>query len=208
MEHLANATPQQVRQLIRRNELVRPTAGLCQGHVQANLAVVPKDLAYDFLLFCQRNPKPCPILDVTDVGSPEPRLLGPGADLRYDIPKYRVWKNGELADEPTDVARYWRDDLVAFLIGCSFTFETALLKAMVPVRHIEEECNVPMYLTDIACHGDLHHIVDKQKHSADNHNCLHCCHPVTSCHLFYSPVLRCICRNDLLGIVFHRYIFI
>ena len=151
MEHLANATPQQVRQLIRRNELVRPTAGLCQGHVQANLAVVPKDLAYDFLLFCQRNPKPCPILDVTDVGSPEPRLLGPGADLRYDIPKYRVWKNGELADEPTDVARYWRDDLVAFLIGCSFTFETALLKAMVPVRHIEEDCNVPMYLTDIAC---------------------------------------------------------
>ena len=166
MEHLANATPQQVRQLIRRNELVRPTAGLCQGHVQANLAVVPKDLAYDFLLFCQRNPIPCPILDVTDVGSPEPRLLGPGADLRYDIPKYRVWKNGELVDEPTDVARYWRDDLVAFLIGCSFTFETALLKAMVPVRHIEEDCNVPMYLTDIACrpagffHGAPLHIGD------------------------------------------------
>ena len=151
MEQLANAIPRQVRQMIRRNELLRPTAGLCQGHVQANLAIVPKELAYDFLLFCQRNPKPCPILDVTDAGSPEPRLLGPGADLRYDIPKYRVWKNGELVDEPTDVARYWRDDLVAFLIGCSFTFETALLKAMVPVRHIEEECNVPMYLTNIDC---------------------------------------------------------
>jgi uncharacterized protein YcsI (UPF0317 family) len=151
MENLANAMPAQVRQMIRRNELVRPTAGLCQGYVQANLAIVPKGLAYDFLLFCQRNPKPCPILDVTDVGSPEPRLLGPGADLRYDIPKYRVWKNGELVDEPTDVAGYWRDDLVAFLIGCSFTFETALLKAMVPVRHIEQDCNVPMYMTNIAC---------------------------------------------------------
>ncbi len=85
MEQLANATPQRVREMIRRNEIIRPTAGLCQGHVQANLAVVPKALAYDFLLFCQRNPKPCPVLDVTDVGSPEPRLLGPGADLRYDM---------------------------------------------------------------------------------------------------------------------------
>ncbi len=152
MEQLSNATPRQVRELIRRNELVRPTAGFSQGYVQANMAVVPKALAYDFLLFCQRNPKPCPVLDVTDVGSPEPKLLAPGADLRYDIPKYRVWKNGELVDEPTDVEKYWRDDLVAFLLGCSFTFETALLNAAVPVRHIEENCNVPMYRTNIACH--------------------------------------------------------
>lgn len=151
MELLANETPQRVREMIRRGEIVRPTAGLCQGFVQANLAIVPKELAYDFLLFCQRNPKPCPVLDVTDPGSPEPRILAPGADLRYDIPQYRVWKKGELVDEPTDVARYWREDLVAFLLGCSFTFETALLKASIPVRHIEEDCNVPMYLTNIAC---------------------------------------------------------
>ena len=146
-----NESPQQVREKIRRGEWVRPTAGLCPGHVQANLAIVPKNLAYEFLLFCQRNPKPCPVLDVTDAGSPEPRFLAPGADLRYDIPKYRVWKHGELVDEPTDVASYWRDDLVAFLLGCSFTFESALLKAGVPVRHIEEDRNVPMYMTNIAC---------------------------------------------------------
>ena len=152
MEQLSNATPRQVRELIRRNELVRPTAGFSHGYVQANMAVVPKALAYDFLLFCQRNPKPCPVLDVTDVGSSEPKILAPGADLRYDIPKYRVWKNGELVDEPTDVEKYWRDDLVAFLLGCSFTFETALLNASVPVRHIEENRNVPMYRTNIACH--------------------------------------------------------
>ena len=151
MEQLANDTPSRLRAMIHRGELVRPTAGLCPGYVQANLAVVPKSLAYDFLLFCQRNPKPCPILDVTDVGSPEPRFFAPGADLRYDIPKYRVWKHGELVDEPTNVAKYWRDDLVAFLIGCSFTFETALLMAGVPVRHIEEGRNVPMYVTNIAC---------------------------------------------------------
>jgi len=87
-------SPRQVRERIRRGELTRPTAGLCPGYVQANMAIVPKDLAYDFLLFCQRNPKPCPILDVTDVGSPEPRWLAPGADVRFDIPKYRVCKRG------------------------------------------------------------------------------------------------------------------
>ena len=151
MMQAINETPRQVREKIRRGELVRPTAGLCPGYVQANLAVVPRSLAYDFLLFCQRNPKPCPILDVTDVGSPEPRFFAPGADLRRDIPQYRVWKHGELVDEPTDVEKYWREDLVAFLIGCSFTFETALLMAGVPVRHIEEDRNVPMYITNIAC---------------------------------------------------------
>jgi uncharacterized protein YcsI (UPF0317 family) len=151
MESRGFQSPAIVRELIRRGELDRPTAGLCQGYVQANLAVVPKALAYDFLLFCQRNPKSCPVLDVTDAGSPEPRFLAPGADLRYDIPRYRVWKKGELVDEPTDVAQYWREDLVAFLLGCSFTFETALLNAEVPIRHIEEDCNVPMYMTNIAC---------------------------------------------------------
>jgi uncharacterized protein YcsI (UPF0317 family) len=113
--------------------------------------VLPKDWAFDFLLFCQRNPKPCPLLDVTEPGDPEPRAIAPGADLRTDLPAYRLWRNGELVEEPVDITRYWRDDLVAFLIGCSFTFETALLDAGVPVRHIEENVNVPMYRTNVAC---------------------------------------------------------
>jgi uncharacterized protein YcsI (UPF0317 family) len=124
---------------------------MAQGYVQANLAIVPKNLAYDFLVFAQRNPKACPILDITDVGQAEPKLMAPGADLRYDIPKYRIYKQGEMVDEVLNLESYWRNDLVAFLIGCSFTFETALLKAKIPVRHIEENCNVPMYITNIDC---------------------------------------------------------
>jgi uncharacterized protein YcsI (UPF0317 family) len=151
VRRLAALEPQEIRAMIRRGELVRPTAGMAKGYVQGNLAIVPKELAYDFLLFAQRNPKPCPILDVTDVGSPEPKLVAPGADLRFDIPKYRVYKSGILADEVTDIASYWRDDLVAFLLGCSFTFETALLNAGLPIRHIEQNCNVPMYITNIEC---------------------------------------------------------
>jgi uncharacterized protein YcsI (UPF0317 family) len=123
------------------------------GYVQANLVIVPRDLAFDFLLFCQRNPKPCPVLDVTEVGSPEPRLTAPGADLRRDVPRYRIYRDGELVDEPTDLLEYWRDDFVGFLTGCSFTFENALLEAGLPVRHIEGGCNVPMYRTNIKCHS-------------------------------------------------------
>ena len=140
-----------VRRLARSGELTGPTPGLAPGFVQANLVVVPRDLAFDFLLFCQRNPKPCPLLAVTEPGSPEPRFVAPGADLRTDLPRYRVWRHGELIDEPTDLHRWWRDDLVAFLLGCSFTFENALVQAGVPVRHIEQGCNVPMYRTNIPC---------------------------------------------------------
>ena len=121
------------------------------GFVQANLVVVPRELAFDFLLFCHRNPKPCPLLDVTEPGSAEPRLVAPGADLRTDCPRYCVYEHGKLVDEPTDLRRWWRDDLVGFLLGCSFTFENALLQAGVPLRHIEMGCNVPMYRTNIAC---------------------------------------------------------
>lgn len=148
---LAHATGAEVRQAARSGELTGPTAGLALGFVQANLVVVPKDLAFDFLLFCQRNPKPCPLLDVTEPGDPEPRLAAPGADLRTDLPRYRVYKEGQLADEPTDLKSYWRDDLVGFLIGCSFTFENALLQAGLPIRHIEAGVNVPMYRTNIPC---------------------------------------------------------
>jgi uncharacterized protein YcsI (UPF0317 family) len=140
-----------VRRLARAGELTGVTPGLAPGYVQANLVVVPKDLAFDFLLFCRRNPKPCPILDVTDPGSPEPSTIAPGADVRLDVPRYRVYRYGELIDEPADLRRWWREDLVAFLLGCSFTFENALQQAGVPVRHIEQGRNVPMYRTNIAC---------------------------------------------------------
>lgn len=148
---LRTATGAAVRAACRRGELAGPTPGLAMGYVQANLVILPRDWAFDFLLFCQRNPKPCPLLDVTEPGDPEPAGLAPGADLRTDLPGYRVWRGGELVEEPADVTRHWRDDLVAFLIGCSFTFENALLAAGVPVRHIEQGLNVPMYRTNIAC---------------------------------------------------------
>jgi uncharacterized protein YcsI (UPF0317 family) len=112
---------------------------------------LPKEYAFDFLLFCHRNPKPCPLLDVTEPGESEPRFLAPGADLRTDLPTYRVWEHGRLIAEPPDIHAFWRDDLVSFLIGCSFTFENALMQAGIPIRHIEMNRNVPMYQTSIAC---------------------------------------------------------
>src|SRR3989440_4373984 len=129
---IAARHPREIRADIRNGKISGVTAGLGAGHVQANLAVLPKDHAYDFLLFCQRNPRPCPLIEVTDVGSPEPVGVAPGADLRTDIPRYRIYKDGVVADEVTDVTPYWRDDLVAFLLGCSFTFEWALLEAGLP----------------------------------------------------------------------------
>jgi uncharacterized protein YcsI (UPF0317 family) len=140
-----------------RDGLVAPTTGWSLGFTQANLVVVPADWAYDVLLFAQRNPKPCPILDVTDPGATS-TPLAPDADLRTDVPRYRVWRDGELVDEPTDVVALWRDDLVSFLVGCSFTFETGLVEAGVPLRHVEQGRNVSMYLTDRQCRpaGRLH----------------------------------------------------
>jgi uncharacterized protein YcsI (UPF0317 family) len=146
-----NETGKEVRRRARSGELTGPTPGLAPGYVQANLVVAPRELAFDFLLFCQRNPKPCPLLDVTEVGAAEPRLVAPGADLRTDLPRYRVYRHGKLVEEPTDLHAWWRDDLVAFLLGCSFTFESALLQAGVPVRHLEAGCNVPMYRTNLSC---------------------------------------------------------
>jgi uncharacterized protein YcsI (UPF0317 family) len=154
-------TGSEVRSACRLGNLTSPTPGLADGYVQANFVAVPRELAFDFLLFCQRNPKPCPLLDVTEPGSAEPRFVAPSADLRSDIPRYRVWKNGELIEEPIDARPVWRDDLVGFLLGCSFTFEKALQEAGVPVRHIDEGRNVPMYRTNVACrpagvfHGPL-----------------------------------------------------
>jgi uncharacterized protein YcsI (UPF0317 family) len=130
--------------------LAAPTSGEAPGFTQANLVVLPRDWAYDMLLFGQRNPQPVPLLDVTDAGSVR-TVLAADADLRTDLPRYRVWRDGELVDEPTDVTDLWTDDLVAFLIGCSFSFETALLDAGVPVRNIEQGRNVSMYRTNRPC---------------------------------------------------------
>jgi len=141
----------EVRRHIREGKWRRPTAGLAPGFVQTNLVILPRDLAFDFLLFAQRNPKPCPVLEVTDVGSPEPKASAPGADLRTDVPRYCIYRDGALSEEVTDLGSVWRDDLVSFLLGCSFTFESALLQAGVPVRHIEEQRNVPMFVTNIPC---------------------------------------------------------
>src|ERR1700682_4851296 len=143
--------PREIRADIRSGKLTSVTAGLGGGPVQANLAVLPKDYAYDFLLFCQRNPRACPLIEVTDVGSPEPTGVAPGADLRTHLPRYRSYNDGVLADEVTDATPYWRDDLVAFLLGCSFTFEWALMEAGIPLRHVDRGCNVSLGETNVAC---------------------------------------------------------
>ncbi|WP_182187597.1 putative hydro-lyase [Pectinatus frisingensis] len=147
----ADFTPKQVRQLVHDGKISVPTSGMCNGYAQANMAILPKELAFDFLLFCQRNKKPCPLLDVTEAGSPIPRLTAPTADLRYDIPRYRIYRHGELTDEVDNIAPYWSNDLVAFLLGCSFSFESPLLEAGLEIRHITDNHNVPMYLTNIEC---------------------------------------------------------
>jgi uncharacterized protein YcsI (UPF0317 family) len=150
-----------VRAACRNGFWTAPTCGLADGFAQANLVVLPKALAFEFLLFCQRNPKPCPLLEVTEPGDPVPHHVAPNAALRTDLPSYRVWRDGQLVDEPTDISSYWQDDFVSFVIGCSFTFESAMLRAGLPVRHIELGVNVPMYRTNVACrpagafHGPL-----------------------------------------------------
>jgi uncharacterized protein YcsI (UPF0317 family) len=151
MNPIQSLSPREVRELCRKNLYSDPTAGLAKGYAQANLAMMPKALALDFMIFAQRNPKPCPILDVVEAGCKEPKRVAPGADICTDIPRYRIYKKGQLVDEVTNLQNYWQEDMVGFLLGCSFSFETALLNAELPVRHIEENCNVPMYITNIDC---------------------------------------------------------
>lgn len=153
--------PQEVKKLIRAGKIDFQTSGMCTGYAQANLCILPKDYAFDFLLFCMRNPKPCPILEVGDVGSREFKAMASEGDVCTDFPKYRIWKNGVLEKEVTDISEYWQDDFVYFLIGCSFSFESEMLEADIPVRHIEENVNVPMFNTNIelasagAFHGNM-----------------------------------------------------
>jgi len=127
------------------------TAGFAPGYVQGNLAILPKDLAADFLRFCQQNPKPCPIIGISDPGDPHVPALGGDLDIRSDVARYRVWRDGELIEEPTDLFACWRDDLVTFVLGCSFSFEEALLADGLPLRHIETGRHVAMYRTAVAC---------------------------------------------------------
>ncbi len=147
----ATKEPPVVRQLIREEKITDQTSGMCEGYAQANLISLPQKYAYDFLLFAMRNPKACPILEVIEAGETLVKEVANGADISTDIPKYRVFENGELKGEYLNMKEYWRDDLVSFLIGCSFSFEDELIKAGIPIRHIEQGCNVPMYLTNIAC---------------------------------------------------------
>lgn len=135
-----------------RSGVVAPTAGVALGFTQCNIISLPRDWAWDFLLYAQRNPKPCPVLDVTDPGSYR-TALAPEADLRRDLPLYRVWNDGILTGEVTEAVDMWdqHPDLVTFLIGCSFTFEAPLQNAGIEVRHITQGSNVPMYLTNRPC---------------------------------------------------------
>ncbi len=142
----------EARRLFRQGAFTGPTHGFAPGYVQGNLAVLPKSMAADFMRFCQLNPKPCPLIGMSpSPGEPSVPELGTDLDIRTDIPKYRVWKKGELVDEPADIRNVWRDDLVAFVLGCSFSFEEALLENDIELRHQTCGCNVPMFRTSIAC---------------------------------------------------------
>lgn len=142
--------PAQARREIRAGRHTGQTSGLALGYVQGNLAILPAALAGDFLRFCQANPKPCPLIGLGEPGNPMLPMLGDDIDVRTDVPSYRVFRNGVLADEVTDIRALWRDDLVAFVLGCSFSFEWALLEDGLPLKHVSCGRNVPMYKTSIA----------------------------------------------------------
>lgn len=140
---------QAIRQRIRRGEINDHTSGMAPGCVQGNVVILPSALAADFLRFCQANPKPCPLLAVSEPGDPALPALGADIDIRSDVPRYRVFRHGEMVEEPTDIGHLWRDDLVSFILGCSFSFEWALLEDGLRLRHQDEGGNVPMYRTSV-----------------------------------------------------------
>ena len=143
-------SPQELRQLIRKRKWTTPTSGAASGFLQANLVMLPSEQAFNFLLFCVRNPKPCPILDVLEPGQVEP-IIALGADLRTDLPRYNIFENGKLVTEVEDVSDFFNEDMVSFLLGCSFSFENAMLAAGLPIRNLEEDKNVSMYITNKGC---------------------------------------------------------
>ena len=143
-----NLSPREARQLFREG-LVRHTTGMCYGYLQVSVKMIPQRHAFDFLLFCQRNPAPLPALEVLEPGVYTPRVLATGADVRTDCPRYRVWKDGKVAATPTGISEFWREDIVTFFLGGSFTFERALMKAGIPMRHVEENVPCPIYVTNV-----------------------------------------------------------
>lgn len=151
MKPLHSRLPKDIRHLIRRGKWDKPTAGLAMGYAQANLVILPEKYAFDFLLFCQRNPKPCPLLEVLEPGQFQTEFLSRDADLRTDIPRYNIYRQGKLEAEVKEIKSIWGKDFVSFLLGCSFSFEEALVRAKIPVRHLEENKNVPMFISHIAC---------------------------------------------------------
>ncbi len=146
----AQTTVQAVRQRIRLGQWTSHTSGLAEGHVQGNVVILPQALAGDFLAYCERNPKPCPLLAVSRPGQASLPTLGDDINICTDVPRYRVWRDGELVDQPTDISALWRQDLMTFVIGCSFSFEEALLQAGLPLRHIAQKRNVAMYRSNMA----------------------------------------------------------
>ncbi len=146
----AGQSAQAARAAIRQGQWTGHTSGLADGHVQGNVVILPEALANDFLRYCQRNPKPCPLLAVGEPGEAKLPALGNDIDICSDVPRYRVWRDGVMVEEPTDISHLWRKDLVTFVIGCSFSFEQALLDAGLPLRHIQQNKNVAMYRSNIA----------------------------------------------------------
>jgi uncharacterized protein YcsI (UPF0317 family) len=134
--HIDTIKPSEFRKLVRHRKWSAVTTTACKGYAQTNLVILPKSHAFEFLLFCNRNPGPCPVIEVTDPGEYHPKFSAPGADLRTDLSKYRVFKDGEIIDEPVDITQYWQEDLVAFLLGCSTNFEASLQSANISYRYI------------------------------------------------------------------------
>jgi uncharacterized protein YcsI (UPF0317 family) len=151
MKSIQPLTPKEIRVLIRKGKWDKPTAGLAMGYAQANLVILPQKYAFDFLLFCQRNPKPCPLLEVLEPGEFRTKFLSLDADMRTDIPLYNIYRKGKLERTVKEIRSLWEKNFVSFLLGCSFSFEEAMLRSKMPVRHIEEDKNVPMFITHIPC---------------------------------------------------------
>jgi len=149
-QQLKNCSPAEIRSTIRRGDYCGQTSGLGLGYLQGNVAIVPSENALDFFRFCQRNPKPCPLVGVTDGGSSLLNDLGKDVDIRSDVPAYNIYRNGDLVETTTDISNIWTNDLVAFVLGCSFSFEEALISEGISLRHMEESKTVPMYRTNIA----------------------------------------------------------
>lgn len=144
-------SPIEFREAIRSGEHTGNTSGYCSGYVQGNVVILPSDWAAEFLQFCQFNPKPCPLVGMSEAGNPSLPLLGEGLDIRTDLPSYRIFKDGKMEEEVADISELWSDDFVTFVLGCSFSFEEALIADGLEVRNIMEGVNVPMYRTNIPC---------------------------------------------------------